>query len=255
LLLPALNPSPMTGQGNNTWLQDGAEPTLIDAGVGVPEHIEAIAAALHGRPLRRVLITHGHADHSAGIPALRARWPDVEVCASEFFSGGGVVPLSDGQVVIAGDGPLTVVYTPGHAIDHVCFIENGNSSSHFQENDSRGLFSGDMVVQGSTVMIPATRGGGLRAYLQSLERLAALKPARIYPGHGPVIDDPIELIESYLEHRRMRDAQVAACIADGVTEPDAIVDRIYPELAPALRPAARATVEAHLQKLAEDQQQ
>ena len=257
----------MTGQGNNTWLLNGAEPTLIDAGVGVPEHIESIAAALQGRPLRRVLITHGHADHSAGIPALRARWPAIEVCASEFFEPigpigptgpiGPVVRLRDRQTVVGGDHALTVLYTPGHAIDHICVIENANSSFHSGENDLRGrfLFSGDMVVQGSTVMIPATRGGGLRAYLQSLERLAALKPARIYPGHGPVIDNPIEVIASYLEHRRMRDAQVAACLADGVTEPDAIVDRIYPELAPALRPAARATVEAHLQKLAEDQQQ
>src|SRR4030095_8603206 len=117
----------MTGQGNNTWLLDGAEPTLIDAGVGVPEHVEAIANALGGRALHRVLITHSHADHAAGIPALRARWPEVEVCASEFFPvnspAGSIRPLADGRRISAGDGLLSVVYTPGHAIDHVCFLD------------------------------------------------------------------------------------------------------------------------------------
>ena len=250
----------MTGLGNNTWLIDGVEPALIDAGVGVPEHIDAIAAVLGDRPLRRVIVTHGHSDHSSGVPALRARWGQVEICRSEFASAETAVGLSrvsassatapsdsdtrlaDGNVVFAGDRPLTVIYTPGHAIDHICLWDES----------SRDLFSGDMVVRGSTVMIPATRGGGLRAYMSSLERLAALKPARIYPGHGPVIDNPIEVINEYIAHRRMRDEQVAACLRDGVTDPDAIVSRIYPDLAPALHPAARATVEAHLQKLRED---
>jgi len=236
----------MTGQGNNTWLLDGDQPTLIDAGVGMPAHVDAIAKALDGRALKRVLVTHSHADHSSGIPALRARWPDVQVCVSEHWvpahpdlSGEG---LRAEALVKAGDRDLTVVYTPGHAIDHICFWDA----------QSRDLYSGDMVVRGSTVMIPATRGGGLRAYLSSLERLAALKPARIYPGHGPIISDPLEVIATYLEHRRMRDAQVAACLADGIRDPDAIVARIYPDLASGLHAAARATVEAHLQKLAEE---
>ena len=67
-------------------------------------------------------------------------------------------------------------------------------------------------------MIPAGRGGNLRDYLASLERLAALAPARIYPGHGPVIERPVELIGEYLEHRRMRDRQIVACLADGLTD-------------------------------------
>jgi glyoxylase-like metal-dependent hydrolase (beta-lactamase superfamily II) len=235
--VPALNPSPMTGVGNNTWLIDGREPTLIDAGVGVPAHIDAIARALGGRELRRVLVTHGHADHSSGIPALRSRWPDVEVCVSEFHADArSFNSLRDRDVVTAGDARLEVLYTPGHAIDHICFWDAS----------SRDLYAGDMVVKGSTVMIPAAAGGGLAAYLASLERLAALEPARVYPGHGPVIDDPLDVIAEYIAHRRMRDEQVAACLRDGVTDPDAIVARIYPDLAPALHFAARATVEAHL---------
>jgi glyoxylase-like metal-dependent hydrolase (beta-lactamase superfamily II) len=109
-----------------------------------------------------------------------------------------------------------------------------------------------MLTRGTTVMIPAGRGGGLRAYLASLERLSALRPARIFPGHGPVIEDPLALIDEYQHHRRLRDAQVSACLREGLTDPDAIVVRIYPDLIPQLRPAARATVEAHIEKLRED---
>jgi glyoxylase-like metal-dependent hydrolase (beta-lactamase superfamily II) len=229
-LIPAGNPGAMTGRGNNTWLLDGAEPALIDAGVGQIAHLDAIASALGGRALARALITHGHADHASGAPALRSRWPNIDVC--QWPS-----QLSEGLRVMAGDEKLTVIHTPGHAADHVCF---------WQET-SRELFAGDMLVLGSTVMIPAGTGGGLRAYLESLERIAALAPARVFPGHGPVIDDPLALIAEYIDHRRLRHRQVAACLADGLHEPDEIVTRVYPDLLPALRPAARATIEAHLE--------
>ena len=238
----AFNPSPLTGRGNNTWLMDGAEPTLIDAGVGVPAHVDAVAAALEGRPLRRVLVTHGHADHASGVPALRARWPALEACKfPDPADGPDWIALTDGQLIRAGDATFTVVHTPGHALDHVCFWDA----------ESASLYAGDMVVQGTTIMIPAGRGDGLSAYLASLDRIASLRPSRIFPGHGPVIDDPLALIAEYVAHRRMRDEQVAACLRDGLTDLDDIVRRIYPDLAPALVPAARATVEAHLIGLVE----
>ena len=247
-LLPALNPSALTGPGNNTWLLDDAEPALIDAGVGVPAHVDAIAAALGGRTLCRVLVTHGHSDHASGVPALKRRWPSLDACkwmgAGETAETGdtGWTNLADGQQIRAGDALLTVIHTPGHALDHVCFWNAA----------TRDLYAGDMVVRGTTVMIPGGRGGGLRAYMASLERMAALAPARIFPGHGPVIADPLALIAEYLEHRRMRDAQVAACLREGLTDPDAIVARLYPGLPSALLFAARATIDAHILKLRED---
>ena len=239
MLVPAFNPGPMTGRGNNTWLLDGAEPTLVDAGIGQREHVDAVAAALGGRPLARVLVTHGHADHASGAPALRARWPGVELYKWLLPGETGWLPLSDGQRLRAGDRDVAVVHTPGHALDHVCFWDASR----------RDLYAGDMVALGTTIAVPAERGGGMRAYLASLERMAALEPARIYPGHGDVIEQPLERIAEFLAHRRLRESQVIACLDAGVTDVDSMVARIYPDLAEGLRSAARQTVEAHLGKL------
>jgi len=238
-LFLAANPGPLTGRGNNTWLLDGDVPALIDAGVGAPDHVDELAGALGGRSLGRVLVTHGHPDHASGVPAIRGRWPSVEAWKWPAAGESGWLALADGQRLRAGDRDLTVIHTPGHAPDHVCFFDEASGD----------LYAGDMVVLGTTVMIPAGRGGDLRAYLTSLERLASLKPLRILPGHGPIIDRPLELIAQYIEHRRQREKQVLLCLADGVTDVDAMVARIYPGLSEALRPAARLTIEAHLEKL------
>jgi glyoxylase-like metal-dependent hydrolase (beta-lactamase superfamily II) len=220
----------------------GAEPALIDAGVGAPSHVEEIARALEGRELSRTLVTHGHADHASGAPALKARWPNVELAKFAPSDGLRWRALTDGDRIPAGDSLLTVIHTPGHALDHVCFWNPA----------TRELFAGDMLSLGTTIMIPAGRGGGLRAYMTSLERLAALGPARVFPGHGVIIEKPVELITEYLAHRRMREEQVRQCLAEGLSDASAIVERLYPGLPAGLVAAARATIEAHIEKLRED---
>lgn len=238
--IPARNPGTLTGPGNNTWLLDGAHPTLIDAGVGHPEHVDDVARHLAGRALARVLVTHGHPDHASGVPALRERWPAVAVHKWPSGDSSDWVPLRDGEQVPAGDTFLTVVHTPGHAADHVCFWEP----------QARGLFCGDMMTATTTIMVPpAARGGSLREYLASLQRLSDLGPAIAWPGHGPVIADPVGRIAEYLAHRAERERQVLVCINDGVTDLDGIVARVYADTPRALWPAARLTVEALLEKL------
>jgi glyoxylase-like metal-dependent hydrolase (beta-lactamase superfamily II) len=242
LLVSAGNPGTMTGAGNNTWLIDGAAPTLIDAGVGQSAHVAAIARALQGRSLVRVLVTHGHADHASGIAALKREWPSIEACKMPLHGEAGWRALADGETIAAGDGRLRVLHTPGHAPDHICFWDP----------DHRVLFAGDMVLADSTVMVPYGRGGSLAEYLASLDRLASLGPERIFPGHGAIIEQPLELIGAYIQHRRHRERQILECLNAGVTDVAAIVSTLYPGLAPGLQEAARLTVEAHLEKLRDE---
>ena len=236
-LIRAGNPSEWTGPtGNNTWLLEGPPAILIDAGVGNAEHVAAIANALDGVELAVVLLTHGHVDHVAGVPALLDRWPGAVV------RGGGVgVPLTDGELLTAGATELEALHTPGHAPDHFCFLDR----------QTRDVYCGDLARRGGTVVIPASRGGDLREYLASLERIRDLRPARLLPAHGPIVDDPAKLIEEYLAHRAERSRQICAALAEGYTTAEDIVARIYPQLPASLRPAAVETVRAHLAVIGE----
>ena len=242
--LHARNPGPFTGEGNWTYFIDGAEPLLIDAGVGEAAHLDAIDAAAADRSLHLV-VTHAHSDHISGAPAIAKRRPGTRVSKMPWPERDRDLawqPLHDGDVIATGEGPLQVIHTPGHAPDHVCLWHA----------DSRTVFVGDMLVQGSTVMIPASHRGSLVEYLRSLDRLIALNPLRALPAHGPAIDDPHALIHHYVEHRAERERQVLAALDAGAATIDHFLPRIYPDLKPALEPMARETILAHLMKLESD---
>lgn len=231
ILIPAGNPSEWTGPtGNNTWLLPGREPALVDAGVGDPKHVAALAQALDGAPLVRVLITHWHPDHVKGLPALRDRWPALTVVDAA------------GDAVPAGDGVLEIVPTPGHSPDHLCFFDRASGD----------LYCGDMARRGGTIVIPARKGGDLRAYLASLALMRALAPKRLLPGHGPIVDDPIALIDEYVAHRQKREQQILQAMLDGARTVEDIVRRVYPALPESLSDAAADSVRAHLAKLRDD---
>ena len=234
LCLPARNASEWTGPtGNNTYLFLGPPSVLIDAGVGSGAHVEAIARALAGRSLDLVLLTHSHTDHAAGVPALIALWPRVTI------RGGPGEALRDGETFHPEGTQLSAIHTPGHAPDHFCFLDTA----------TRDLYCGDLARNGGTVVIPASRGGDLGAYLNSLRRVRALDPVRMLPAHGAVIDDPRRLIDDYLAHREERTTQIRQALADGLTSPEAIVSRIYPGLSPTLRDAATDTVVSHMENI------
>ncbi len=238
----------MTGEGNNTYLLAGGngEASLIDAGVGDPQHLDALARELDatGTTLTQVLVTHGHGDHASGAPALAAAypgasfskypWPEEDVKYPVPWR-----PVGDGDAVQAGDAPLIVLRTPGHAPDHLAFWHQ----------ESGTIFTGDLIVLGSSVMIYWSRGGDLSQYLDSLERLRALAPRRLLPAHGPVIDDPQEAITAYLDHRRAREQQVLAALRTEHHTVQTIAQSIYDGLSPPLLAAAQENVRAHLEKL------
>ena len=172
-LIPGFNPGPYTGAGNNTWLLAGREPALIDAATGEPRHLDALAEALGGMSLARVLVTHAHPDHASGAPDVAARWAGAAFFKLPWPEGDGEYrvdwrPLADGDTVDAGDRVLRVLHTPGHAPDHVCLLDETDGT----------LFCGDMLIQGGTVVVPASLGGSLTQYLASLARIprAAAEP-------------------------------------------------------------------------------
>jgi glyoxylase-like metal-dependent hydrolase (beta-lactamase superfamily II) len=237
IALAAHNASEWTGPGGNiTYLFPGPPSILVDAGVGHPAHLDAIEQALDAAPLDVLLITHSHSDHVAGIPMLAERWPGL-VIRGELGD-----PLYDGELIDAGDTKLRAIHTPGHSPDHFCFrVESRND-----------ICCGDLARLGGTVVIPATRGGNLRQYLDSLNRIRALHPSRLLPAHGPIVDHPAALIDEYLSHRQMREQQVLDALTAGATEVDDIVARIYVGLSATLRAAARETIVAHLEKLREE---
>jgi glyoxylase-like metal-dependent hydrolase (beta-lactamase superfamily II) len=239
--LHAANPGPMTGEGNWTYLVGDRNPVLIDAGVGNQSHLEAIAAGA-STGLANVIVTHAHSDHVSGAAKIHERWPGATLSKHPWPFRDPKLPwvkLDEGDVVATDEGPLEVLLTPGHAPDHLTLWHA----------DSRTLFVGDMLVQGSTVVIPASHGGSLIDYLKSLERMTTLNPKRALPAHGPVIEDPLALIQYYFEHRAQREAQVLDALAADRRDVASIAERIYPSLHSTLMPMAQESVLAHLHKL------
>ena len=232
--LVAPNPGPMTHHGTNTWLVDGPRGlAVIDPGPDDAGHRAAILAA---GDVAYILLTHTHPDHLAGAPALAAATgAPVAGWATPWDRGFTPdIPLADGDT-LAG---LTVLHTPGHASDHVCFAQPGTGV----------LFSGDHVMSWSTSIV-SPPDGDMAAYMASLRLLLARDDTLYLCGHGPPLPEPARLVRGMLNHRAAREAAVLAMLARGPATADDLVAAMYAGLAAHLLPAARRSVLAHLLKL------
>jgi glyoxylase-like metal-dependent hydrolase (beta-lactamase superfamily II) len=234
------NPGLMTGPGTNTYLVGIDEVVVIDPGPDDPAHLDAVAGC-GGDRIRWIVCTHTHADHFPGVAGLKAR-TGAEVLAYDARDGLSIDRrLGDGASIEATEFVLRALHTPGHASNHLCFLLE----------QERMLFSGDHIMEGSTVVIRPP-DGDMAAYLEQLERLKAMRPRlrSIAPGHGHLIEQPTAKIDEYLAHRAMREQQVLDLLhAQGRTTVDAIVATLYTDTPEELLPMAAATVWAHLRKL------
>jgi glyoxylase-like metal-dependent hydrolase (beta-lactamase superfamily II) len=215
---------------------------VVDPGPATPAHLDAIVAEVAGARVTRVLLTHGHPDHSEGAVDL-ARRVGAPVLALDPAHRLGEEGLADGDVVEIGSLELAVVATPGHTGDSLSF--------HLPADGA--LLTGDTVLgRGSTVI--AHPEGRLGDYLASLSRLRSLAETSsasvVLPGHGPALLDPVGAVSAYLAHREQRLAQVRAALAEGATGADEIVGAVYADVPRELWPAARLSVLAQLEYLA-----
>ena len=226
----------MTLAGTNTYVV-GADPAfVIDPGPADEAHAARVRAAAEARGgIGGILLTHSHADHSAAVPLFEAPllWGAVSATDESAAAGGGAA---------AGDpppdrvGPFEVVPTPGHARDHVAFVRDGV------------CFCGDLVLgEGSSIVLPD--GGGLLAYLESLDRLASRGLELMCPGHGRWITDPAARLAEYRDHRLERERLLVAALAAGERSRERLLDAAWGDVPEPMRPAAAMAMEAHLDKL------
>ena len=245
--LVARNPGFMTGPGTNTYLVGTERCAVIDPGPHDPVHIERILAAANGR-LAAILVTHTHPDHSPAVAAL-AQATGAEVLGRPAPEHGRQDPtfaptrvLDDGDVVQVGDLALRAIHTPGHASNHLCYLLEGSGL----------MFSGDHIMQGSTVVI-GPPDGNMQQYLQSLARLQREPVTSIAPGHGLVIEDAQAEVARLIAHRLQREAKVVERLRRaGRATLDVLVTSVYDDVDPRLHPVAKGSLLAHLLKLEAD---
>ena len=231
--LRAANPGPFSLSGTNSWIVGRGPATLIDPGPALAEHVGALGDELSARGgLGAIVLTHDHYDHAEAVPEIRARFPAARLAAAR---GEVDQRLRDGDRI----GPLRALAVPGHASDHLAFL------------DGTALFTGDAVLgEGSVFIAPEPRA--LAGYLTALARLRELTLDVICPGHGPLVADPHAKLDQYLAHRLEREQRLLSALAEGRRSVEKLLDAAWAEVPSGLRPAAAVTLAAHLDKLEDE---
>jgi glyoxylase-like metal-dependent hydrolase (beta-lactamase superfamily II) len=249
--ITAPNPGMMTGPGTNSYIigdETKGDLAMLDPGPDMPEHIERLVNAVGSR-LRWIVVTHTHQDHSPAVgPVANATGAKIH--------GYGKVPddgrqdplfkperaLANDDVVDCGGFKLRAIHTPGHASNHLCYLLEGTGL----------LFTGDHVMQGSTVVI-SPPDGDMYEYFASLNKLSRYEVTAFAPGHGHVIPTPREEVNKIIAHRLKREQMVVDALTSIKTATlDELVPVVYSDVSPKLHVPARRSLHAHLLKLARD---
>lgn len=244
----ARNPGMMTGPGTNSYLFGKDSLTVIDPGPEDQEHLQALlqAARTLGKPIEQIVVTHTHRDHSPGALALvaatgaRCLGPAVPDDGLQDESWQSDRLLAEGDRVDCGGVSLQVIETPGHVGNHLCYL-----------SDDGMLFTGDHLIQGSTVVI-APPSGSMQAYFASLRKLQQRGVTMMAPGHGDVISDPEETLSHTLAHRQKREDKVLDALSGNPQALGVLVKAVYDDVPEFLHGVAQLSLQAHLIKLAED---
>ena len=240
-VLTARNPGPMTLEGTNTWLLgDPGALVVVDPGPDEGGHLEAVAAA---GTLARILLTHRHDDHAAGVRRLHELTGAPAVAADPAHCH-DADPLADGDVVEAGGLRIEVLATPGHTSDSLCLLVD--------DEEVPSVLTGDTILGRGTTVV-AHPDGVLADYLASLHRLRELGDRMVLPGHGAELASAGTVAAAYLGHRSERLAQIRVALER--LGPDAtaaeIVREVYADVDRSVWPAAELSVQAQLSYLAD----
>jgi glyoxylase-like metal-dependent hydrolase (beta-lactamase superfamily II) len=229
----AANPGPFTLSGTNSWIVGRDPAWLVDPGPALDEHLAGLTEEIERRGgLGGIVLTHDHADHAEGVPAIRERFAGAPLAAAR---GDVDMRLADASHV----GPFEAVATPGHAPDHLAYVVGDVA------------LTGDAVLGEGSVFIAPDRGA-LASYLDGLAKLRRRKLSAIGPGHGPPVADPAAKLDEYIAHRLDRERRVVAALDAGKLSIDELLDEVWDDAPPQLRMAATVTLAAHLDKLADE---
>ncbi len=239
--------SPMRPQSTNVYLVGRGQTLTVDSGEALDRYrwmLRGYLAAVERAEIAVAAVTHHHADHSGNLRWAREVFgADVAIPANgrRLLRGRlparGVRPLADGETVeLDGGVRLRVLAAPGHSVDSLCF--------YLEEEGV--LFTGDTMLGSTTTTVD-----DLAAYRATLRRLVELPNLRVIcPGHGPLVMDPRERLQSYIDHRDARETQILAALErDRPRTSWEIMLALYPDVDVRLRRAADGNVRAHLRQL------